>query len=143
MMNATEWGTAAFRAAAYDEWAYGSGLLLPNGFEYEYHRGDNGMLVLDNMKMKEYLDNNQLVKATDTNWMDEIFRTAVSTNHQLTISNGSDKAKSLFSLGYTNNQGTQIHSFFKQYSVRANTEYSLIKDRLKVGRKFSYFLFAV
>ncbi len=53
MMNATEWGTAAFRAAAYDEWAYGSGLLLPNGFEYEYHRGDNGMLVLDNMKMKE------------------------------------------------------------------------------------------
>lgn len=90
MMNATEWGTAAFRAAAYDEWAYGSGLLLPNGFEYEYHRGDNGMLVLDNMKMKEYLDNNQLVKATDTNWMDEIFRTAVSTNHQLTISNGSD-----------------------------------------------------
>lgn len=69
------------------------------------------MLVLDNMKMKEYLDNNQLVKATDTNWMDEIFRTAVSTNHQLTISNGSDKAKSLFSLGYTNNQGTQIHSF--------------------------------
>lgn len=72
MMNATEWGTAAFRAAAYDEWAYGSGLLLPNGFEYEYHRGDNGMLVLDNMKMKEYLDNNQLVKATDTNWMDEI-----------------------------------------------------------------------
>lgn len=42
MMNATEWGTAAFRAAAYDEWAYGSGLLLPNGFEYEYHRGDLG-----------------------------------------------------------------------------------------------------
>lgn len=137
MMNATEWGTAAFRAAAYDEWAYGSGLLLPNGFEYEYHRGDNGMLVLDNMKMKEYLDNNQLVKATDTNWMDEIFRTAVSTNHQLTISNGSDKAKSLFSLGYTNNQGTQIHSFFKQYSVRANTEYSLIKDRLKVGENLA------
>lgn len=137
MMNATEWGTAAFRAAAYDEWAYGSGLLLPNGFEYEYHRGDNGMLVLDNMKMKEYLDNNQLVKATDTNWMDEIFRTAVSTNHQLTISNGSDKAKSLFSLGYTNNQGTQIYSFFKQYSVRANTEYSLIKDRLKVGENLA------
>lgn len=137
MMNATEWGTAAFRAAAYDEWVYGSGLLLPNGFEYEYHRGDNGMLVLDNMKMKEYLDNNQLVKATDTNWMDEIFRTAVSTNHQLTISNGSDKAKSLFSLGYTNNQGTQIHSFFKQYSVRANTEYSLIKDRLKVGENLA------
>ena len=34
-----------------------------------------------------------MIGTTRTDWMDEIFRTAVSTNHQLTISNGSDKAK--------------------------------------------------
>lgn len=39
MMNATEWGTAAFRAAAYDEWAYGSGLLL-DGFGSAYLSDD-------------------------------------------------------------------------------------------------------
>lgn len=137
MMNTEQFGIAAFRAAAYDEWAYGSALLFPNGYEYDYHRGENGMLVMDNMRVKDFLDSDHLVKTADTDWMDEIFRTAISTNHQLTISNGSEKAKSLFSLGYTNNQGTQIHSFFKQYSVRVNTEYDLIKDRVKIGENLA------
>lgn len=137
MMNTEQFGIAAFRAAAYDEFTYGSALLFPNGYEYEYHRGEDGMLVMDGMRTKEFLDNNQLVRASDTDWMDEIFRTALLTNHQITISNGTDKAKSLFSLGYSNNQGTQIHSFFKKYSVRANTEYNLIKDRVKVGENLA------
>lgn len=137
MMNTEQFGIAAFRAAAYDEFTYGSALLFPNGYEYDYHRGEDGMLVMDGMRTKEFLDNNQLVRASDTDWMDEIFRTALLTNHQITISNGTDKAKSLFSLGYSNNQGTQIHSFFKKYSVRANTEYSLIKDRVKVGENLA------
>lgn len=137
MMNAEQFGIAAFRAAAYDEWAYGSALLFPNGYEYDYHRGENGMLVMDDMRTKEFLDNDHLVRASDTDWMDEIFRTALLTNHQVTISNGTEKAKSLFSLGYSNNQGTQIHSFFKKYSVRVNTEYNLIKDRVKVGENLA------
>ena len=137
MMNTEQFGIAAFRAAAYDEWAYGSALLFPNGYEYDYHRGEDGMLVMDGMRTKDFLDNDHLVRAADTDWMDEIFRTALLTNHQITISNGTEKAKSLFSLGYSNNQGTQIHSFFKKYSVRANTEYSLIKDRVKVGENLA------
>lgn len=137
MMNTEQFGIAAFRAAAYDEWAYGSSLLFPNGYEYDYHRGENGMLVMDGMRTKDFLDNDHLVKTADTNWMDEIFRTALLTNHQVTISNGTEKAKSLFSLGYSNNQGTQIYSFFKKYSVRANTEYNLIKDRVKVGENLA------
>lgn len=137
MMDTQEFGIAAFRAAAYDEWAYGSALLFPNGYEYDYHRGENGMLVMDDMRIKPFLDNDQLVPTANTNWLDEIMRTAVSTNHQLTISNGTDRAKSLFSLGYTNNQGTQIYSFFKRYSIRANTEYQLIKDRVKVGENLA------
>lgn len=137
MMNTEQFGIAAFRAAAYDEFTYGSALLFPNGYEYDYHRGENGMLVMDDMRTKEFLDKNNLVRTADTNWMDEIFRSALLTNHQITISNGTEKAKSLFSLGYSNNQGTQIHSFFKKYSVRANTEYTLIKDRVKVGENLA------
>ena len=49
LMNTEEFGIAAFKAAAYDEWAYGSALLFPNGYQYEYHRGDDGMYVMDNM----------------------------------------------------------------------------------------------
>ena len=127
MMNATEWGTAAFRAAAYDEWAYGSGLLLPNGFEYEYHRGDNGMLVLDNMKMKEYLDNNQLVKATDTNWMDEIFRTAFYQRHNVALNVGSDNFSNRISFAYDNDEGVLINTFKKNLTLRYNGKMQLNK----------------
>ena len=137
MMNTEEFGIAAFRAAAYDEWAYGSALLFPNGYEYTYHRGDNGMLVMDEMKIKPFLDDDQLVPTADTDWLDEIMRTSISTNHQLTISGGTDRFKSLFSLGYTNNQGTQINSFFKRYSIRTNSEYQLIKDRVTIGENLA------
>jgi TonB-linked SusC/RagA family outer membrane protein len=69
--------------------------------------------------------------------MDEIFQTALMTNHQVTVSNGTERSKSLFSLGYFNNEGTQIHTFFKQYSVRANTEYGLLDNRLKIGENIA------
>lgn len=137
MMDTYEWGTAAFRAAAYDNWAFGDAMLLPNGYDYEYHRGDNGMYVLDNMTVRPYLDADQLVPSANTDWLDEIFRTAISTNHQLTISSGTEKSKSLFSFGYTNNQGTQLNSYFKQYSARVNTEYNLFNDRVTVGENLA------
>lgn len=133
LLNAKEYGIAAFRAAAYDEWAYGSGLVFPNGYEYDYHRGDNGMLVMDDMHFAPFLDSECLVPTSDTNWLDEGTQTAISTKHHISISAGSDKSKGLFSLGYINNQGTQIHTFYKQYSARFNSEYSLFKDRVKIG----------
>lgn len=137
LMNTEEFGIAAFKAAAYDEWAYGSALLFPNGYQYEYHRGDDGMYVMDNMTINEYLDKDHLVKTSNTDWMDEIYRTALSHNHQLTISQGTDKCKTLFALGFLDNQGTQIYSFFRKYSARVNTEFNLIKNRVKIGENIA------
>ena len=137
LMNAEQYGRAAFQAQAYDERVYGTSISLLSAYDYTWHRGDNGMAVLDGVKVAEFLNADQTVRGSDTDWMGEVFQTAVSHNHQLTISNGSEKSKSLFSLGYFNNEGTQIHTFFRQYSVRANTEYSLIKNRLKVGENLA------
>ena len=137
LMNAEQYGRAAFQAQAYDERVYGTSISLPSAYNYTWHRGDNGIAVLDEVKVAEYLNADQTVRGSDTDWMGEIFQTAISHNHQLTISNGSEKSKSLFSLGYFNNEGTQIHTFFRQYSIRANTEYSLIKNHLKVGENLA------
>ena len=137
LMNAKQYGIAAFQAQAYDERVYGTSISLPSAYEYTWHRGDNGMAVLDGIKTAEFLNKDQTVRGADTNWMKEIYQTAISTNHQLTISNGTEKSKSLFSLGFYDNQGTQIHTFFRQYSIRANTEYNLIKNRLKVGENLA------
>ncbi|RNC66517.1 TonB-dependent receptor [Proteiniphilum sp. X52] len=137
LMNAEEYGIAAFRAQAYDEKVYGVSMSLPTTYDFTWHRNDNGLAVLDGVKPEEWLNPEQTVRGSDTDWMDEIFRTAMMTNHQVTVSQGTDRSKSLFSLGYYNNEGTQIHTFFRQYSVRANTEYALLNNRLKIGENIA------
>jgi TonB-linked SusC/RagA family outer membrane protein len=137
LMNAEQYGIAAFRAQAYDEEVYGTAMSLPTTYDFTWHRDENGRAVLDDANVAEWLNPEHTVPGADTDWMDEILRTAITTNHQVTVSSGSEKAKSLFSLGYYDNEGTQIHTFFKQYSVRANTEYELIKNHLKVGENLA------
>ena len=137
LMNAEQYGIAAFRAQAYDEQVYGTAMSLPSTYNFNWHRDDNGMPVLDGLNVAEWLNPEKTVSGSDTDWLNEVLRTAITTNHQLTVSSGTEKSKSLFSLGYYNNQGTQIHTFFKQYSIRANTEYELINNRLKVGENLA------
>lgn len=137
VMNAEQYGRAIFQVQAYDEFAFGKVMALPNYFEYDWSRNENGLAILNGVKRAEWLNADQTLKVGDTNWMDEIYQTAMMTNHHLTISKGTDKSKSLFSLGYYNNEGTQIHTFFRQYSARVNTEYNLLNNRLKVGENIS------
>ncbi len=137
LMNAEQYGTAAFRAMAYDEAVYGITMPESPGYDFTWHRDNNGRAVLDGVSVKEWLNADKTVRGADTDWMDEILQTGVMTNHQLTVSSGTDKSKSLFSLGYYDNEGTQIHTFFRQYSVRSNTEYNLIGDHLKIGENLA------
>lgn len=137
LMNAEEYGRATFRAYAYDEAVYGVPLTLPKTYDFTWHRDAEGRAVLDAVKPAEYLNAEKTVKSADTDWLDEILRPALMTNHQVSVSSGTEKSKSMFSLGYFENQGTQIHTFFRQFSLRANNEISLINNRLKVGENFA------
>lgn len=137
LMNAEQYGIAAFRAAAYDEQVLGIPMSLPGTYDFVWQRGSDGLPALESARPAEWLNPEQTVRGSDTDWMDEIFRTAMMTNHQVTVSTGSDRSKSLFSLGYFDNEGTQIHTFFRQYSVRANTEYDLLNNRLKIGENIA------
>ena len=47
LMNAEQYGRAAFQAQAYDERVYGTSISLPSAYNYTWHRGDNGIAVLD------------------------------------------------------------------------------------------------
>lgn len=137
MMNAEQYGRAAFQVQAYDEFVFGKDMALPNYFEYDWSRDASGLAVLNGVKRSEWLNTDQTLRVADTNWMDEIYQTAMMTNHHLTISSGTEQSRSLFSLGYYDNEGTQIHTFFRQYSARVNTEYSLLNNRLKIGENLA------
>lgn len=137
LMNAQQYGVAAFRAQAYDEEVYGTAMSLPTTYDFTWHKDANNRSVLDKVQVAEWLNPEKTVRGSDTNWLDEILQTAIMTNHQLTISSGTEKSKSLLSLGYYDNEGTQIHTFFKKYSIRSNTEYNLLNNHLKIGENLA------
>lgn len=61
---------------------------------------------------------------TDTDWQDEIFRTAGIQNHSVSVSGGTKKAKYYASIDYMDQKGVIINSDFKRYSARFNLDAS-------------------
>jgi TonB-linked SusC/RagA family outer membrane protein len=67
-----------------------------------------------------------------TNWPEQIFRTGLMQDYNLSIQGGSEKLRSAVTLNYFNQEGILIESGFERYSLRANFDYN-ISDRFKVG----------
>ncbi len=62
----------------------------------------------------------------------------VIQQYNVSVSNGSDKGSSFFSLGYYKNLGIIKDSDFNRFSARMNTEYKLLKNKvLTVGEHFT------
>ncbi|PWK21940.1 TonB-linked SusC/RagA family outer membrane protein [Maribacter polysiphoniae] len=68
-----------------------------------------------------------------TDWLDEIYRTAVTQNASITLENGNEQSKFLFSASYLNREGIQIATGYKRGSTRINSEFK-IGDRIKIGQ---------
>ena len=73
------------------------------------------------------------VAPNGTDWVDEIYRSAITQNASITLENGNEKSKFLFSAGYLNRQGIQIHTGFKRGNVRLNSEFK-VGDRIRIGQ---------
>ena len=68
----------------------------------------------------------------DTDWQNEIFRTGVQQNYQLSASGGSDKNQFYVSGGYFNQSGITKGTGFERFSLRANYDAQL-SPKLKLG----------
>ena len=133
-MNASEWGRAYWQASVND------GLNPSNnnlGYNFDWGYDKMGNPVLNNMTMNMFLDENASVRAGDTDWFDEITRTGVVQNYNVSVSNGSDKGSSFFSMGYYDNQGTIKDSYFNRFSGRANNDFKLYDGKVVIGENFS------
>ena len=133
-MNASEWGRAYWQASVND------GLNPSNnnlGYNFDWSYDKLGNPVLNSMTMNMFLDENASVRAGDTDWFDEITRTGVVQNYNVSVSNGSDKGSSFFSMGYYDNQGTIKDSYFNRFSGRANNDFKLYDGKVVIGENFS------
>jgi len=133
-MNASEWGRAYWQASVND------GLNPSNnnlGYNFDWSYDKLGNPVLNSMTMNMFLDENASVRAGDTDWFDEITRTGVVQNYNVSVSNGSEKGSSFFSMGYYDNQGTIKDSYFNRFSGRANNDFKLFDGKVVIGENFS------
>jgi TonB-dependent starch-binding outer membrane protein SusC len=84
----------------------------------------NNQTPLNAQQYKELQDEIGLVKLpnnlTDqTDWADEVYRTGIVQDYQLSITNGNDKLRYYISGGYTGESGVLKSSNFDRYNVRA------------------------
>jgi TonB-linked SusC/RagA family outer membrane protein len=133
MMNTEQYGTALWQAAINDG---RDPNLVTQIYDYEWGY-NNGKPVLNKVTPVEWLNPEHTQRSADTDWFEACSQLGLQNDHQLTVSNGTDKLKSLFSLNYHENQGTQIYTMFRRYTLRLNNEYNLINDRLTIGENIS------
>ncbi|WP_286144996.1 SusC/RagA family TonB-linked outer membrane protein [Bacteroides caecimuris] len=69
----------------------------------------------------------------NTDWQKEIFRPAVGTDHNLTISGGLKNMPYRVSFGYTNQNGIVRTSKFERYTASVSLAPSFFEDHLKVN----------
>ena len=68
----------------------------------------------------------------NTDYLDELFKTATTQQYDLSISGGSDKSKYFISLGYMDQDGLAVGSDLSRYSARINVS-SKIKPWAEIG----------
>jgi len=75
---------------------------------------------------------NPSILGKGTDWQDEVFRSGVMQNHQVSFSGGQDKTNYYTSFNYFSQEGTIIGSDFNRLSLRFNIDQQ-VKSWFKVG----------
>ena len=76
-------------------------------------------------------------RIVSTNWVDLIFRTGISQNHNLNVQGGNDKGTYYLSSSYTSQEGITVDAKYDRFSFKGNGTYSLNKY-VKVGFNSGY-----
>ena len=74
-----------------------------------------------------YAGSTQTFAQTNTDWQDEMFRTAPISQTTATVTAGNNKSKFYGSVGYFDQQGIMKGSDFRRYTARFNSEHQISK----------------
>jgi TonB-linked SusC/RagA family outer membrane protein len=72
----------------------------------------------------------------NTNWLDEITRMGQMTNHNLSLSGGSENIQAFFSVGFNKEEGILKGNDFNRFTVRSNVDYK-ISEKLNFSQNIS------
>ena len=139
IMITTKRGTAGNATVTYD--GYVGWQEMPKKYdmlnlrEYAKHHNfrANELNLLD--PSSAFVNPDALGEGTD--WQDELFKKALMTSHNISVSGGNERTTYAFSGGYLKQDGIALGSGFRRLSLRSNID-SQIKSWLRGGVNFSF-----
>ncbi len=119
MMNADQWGETYWAAHKYTYGTTPTSELYGNGAtpQLQAYTNLNGVAV----------------NPRNTNWEDEIHRTALMQNYSVSLSKGDENGSSSLSFGYLDHDGIIKGSDFQKANTRFSSDYGFLGNRLRVG----------
>lgn len=92
------------------------------------------MASADDLRHYAEVNNRELADGgANTDWQDEVLRTAVSHNHNLSINGGSGKSTYMASLNYVNREGVVKSTSHERINLRTLVSSKVLKDRLSLS----------
>lgn len=94
---------------------------------------DTDLLVMDRLATGEplqYVDANGMMHYFESNnWLDLVYGTTYSTQHNVNIQGSSERSRWMASVGYANDRSiiTAVYDGVKKYNARLNADYDLTK----------------
>lgn len=150
LLITTKKGKQGKARVTYDTWVgFTKATRLPdllNGSQYELIKNE----AVLNSKILSGNENNSAVASAlffpsynadgtpvNTKWYDQVYRTGVSQNHNISISGGNESTKYFFSTNYSKQEGITKDNNFERKGVRFNIDHDVNKW-LKLGGNLSY-----
>ncbi|MCW9708819.1 SusC/RagA family TonB-linked outer membrane protein [Fodinibius salsisoli] len=99
----------------------GNDLTKNTAFTTQYLTPDNEHKLNEGWQsMPDPLDPSQTIIFKSTDWQDKLFRTAMTTNHYLSASGGSEVATYRVGAGYLSNEGAAIQTGYRRLNFDAS-----------------------
>ncbi|SMO86084.1 SusC/RagA family TonB-linked outer membrane protein [Fodinibius sediminis] len=124
------------------DWANGFGtgndLTKNTAFTPQYLTPENEHKLNEGWEsMPDPLDPSKTIIFNSTNWQDKLFRTAVTTNHYLSASGGSETATYRVGLGWLNSEGAAIETGYERLNFDASGNVQ-VRDNISVSADVNF-----
>lgn len=78
-------------------------------------------------QLQQFIGGNQNYPVANTDWQDEVYRSAWTNNLTATMTNNTEKGSVLFSMNMINQDGNIKDTFYRRYSARVNSRFDFNK----------------
>lgn len=87
--------------------------------------------------LPEYLDTEQNLRLSDTEWIDVILKNPISTTTDLGYSYGNKIWKVFAGIGYAKDNGIEEYTYYDRKNFRLNSSVNLFNERLTIGENIT------